>query len=689
MVKRCLSLIVFGLVMAAWPLSAGESTDSFEMGEIVVTGEKASVADIGISQVIMPDMIEAANSRTLADVLQFAPGISMTRGNKNEPEITVHGFGQEKTLFLIDGIPYNETYYGKLNLDQIPAGMISKVEITKNAPSVLYGANAQIAVINVITKKGTEKPSFSVTGELGQDDTCSTSFSHGNQIGAVNYWLSYMHEESDGWKLSDDFDPQVATGVKKFMKQDGIHEDGGLRENSDYENDRFWGRIGLVPSASSEYFISFHMMDSEFGHPLSVNQYKIFTRKGDKPAFSSFSRFDEYRDWGIDLSGKHEFSDWLTLRGKFFYHDHEDSYLSYDGPDFENVISDSTFKDDYLGGSVFADMSFVDWHRGHFSAHYKIDGHEDRADTYLPYNDYESATGSLGTEHEFITDFGLIVYAGVAYDWFKINEAEDYVYDDDSNFTGQARGDTSDTKDEVNPMIGMTWELDQTKVYGSIARKTRFPSLNQLYSSSSGNPDLEPEESVNYTLGVTQTAGTRITADVAVFYHDISEWISRDYYMDDYSGDDIYVNVEEISMLGFETSLNVEFCDYFKMNFDYTYNNAENRSSNRATGRVAGVPENKFGVGCKVLIPWVLVNLDLQSIYLDEVYDNLPTADRPDTEITTSDDYFILNAKISKKFFDQADLYLEFDNLFDEDYEQEVGFPGRGRNIRGGIKWQF
>ncbi len=687
MFKRCLLALLMSLQMTSGNLSAAEEpADLFSLGEIVVKGVAGDVSDVGISQTITFEEIEATNSSTIADAMKFVPGVTMTRGHKNEPEISVHGFDQEKTLFLIDGIPYYETYYGKLNLDQIPVDIVSRIEITKNAPSVLYGANAQVAVVNVITRKGTAKPTLTVKGEMGENNTYKGSLSHGNKVGAVNYWVSYLHEESDGWQLSDDYTPVVTTRAKKWMTNiDGIHEDGGLRENSDYKNDRLWARAGITPTSGSEYFISTYFMQSEMGHPLPTDEYKIFERSGDDAGFSTLSRFEDYDDWGIDLSGKQLISERLTLRGKLFYHDHEDTYASYDDLDFSNVIARSTFKDNYVGGSLIADFSLAEIHSGHVSLHYKEDVHKGRDDDYQPYNKDISHTGSIGTEHQFFTRFGMTVYAGASYDWFKVEEAEDYAFDDDDILLGQVDLDTAGTQDEINPMIGFTWDVVDTSFYGSIARKTRFPTLSELFSSSSGNPELTAEKSTNYTLGVTRTFDRRITADISGFYHDISDWISRDYYEDDYTGNEIYTNVEDVTMQGVEATLNVVFCDYFSMNFNYTFIDAQNESSQRATDKVAGVPENKFGVGCKLLIPKVLINVDLQGIYVDGVYDNLPTTASPDDEVVKTDDYFILNSRISKKFGNRYSLYAEVDNLFDEDYDQEVGFPGEGRNIRAGF----
>ena len=693
MAKHFLSTLILSLLFGtgSFALAASPEPDTFELGAIVVTSDRVDVSDVAISQKISQTEIKATNSKTFADALKFAPGIIVTRGRKGEPGVSVHGFSQEKTLFLVDGIPYYETFYGKLSLDQVPAQIISRIEITKNAPSVLYGANAQVAVINVITKKGTKKPTFNLAGEIGEGHTYRVAASHGNQVGQINYWISYVREDSDGWPLSDDFEPQEAQRSRRFMPDvDGVHENGGLRENADYEKNRFWARVGLTPSASkSEYFVSLHLLDSELGHPPAIDEYRIYTRRGDSPGFSSFSRFDDYNDWGIDFSAKQVVSETLTFRGKFFYHNHEDLYVSFDGPDYQNVISTSTYEDDLIGTSLFSDFSFADIHEGHVSLHYKRDSHKSRDDHYLPYNTYQSYTGSIGTEHSYFAPAGLTLYAGVAYDWFDVGEAEDYLFDRDDHLIGQEDLATPSTESEFNPMIGFTWDIEPATVYGSVARKTQFPTLSQLYSSKSGNTELSSEQSINYTLGIKRQFGKRVAADVSGFYHDISDWISRDYYEDSFSGREIYTNVEEISMLGLESSLNIVFCDYFKVNANYTLNQAKNKSAFSVTDKVIGVAKHKVGVGFNLLIPKILVAWDVQGIYVDEIYESLPTTSNPDDDELSADNYFTVNTRLSKKFKGRYDIYAEVDNLFDDNYSEEAGFPSVGRNFRCGLSLSF
>ena len=689
--KAALMLVCVGLILIpGWGMAQVEAEPGFSLGEVVVTGKRPGVEDIAISTEMSSREIQATGSKTLAQALRFAPGITVTRGAKNEPEISIHGFGTEKALFMIDGVPYYETYYGKLNLDQIPTEIISKIEITKNAPSVLYGANTQIAVVNVVTKQGTQDPSFNFTQEVGENDTYRTVLSHGNQLGNVNYWLSYSRRETDGWRMSDDFDPVLAQPARPFMGDPLVTENGGFRNNADLKQDSLWGRIGVTPSQNSEYFLSAYMVQAEKGMPFNTDEYRVFTTRGDDAGFSNLARFRNYDDWGLDFSGKQKVLPWLTLRGKLFYHDHSDDYVSYADPELEEQIARSTYEDSYYGGSAYADLEVLDWHTGHFAVHYKKDTHEDRAGSNLPFNEFESYTGSVATEHEFFADWGLTAVIGASYDWFEVTEAEETVFDDDDLYAGQNDLEDADPDGEFNPMAGLSWELpDTTRIYSSVAKKTRFPTLGQLYSGRSGNPNLTSEQSINYTLGAQRSFANLVHLRVEGFHHDISDWISRDYYEDDYTGEDIYINVEDVEMYGLELGIELTPMQDVSLRLDYTYNDAENTSSKAVTDKVAGVPENKFVLTFSALIPKIETQIDLQGIYVDEIYEDLPTTADPNRQVTHADSHFTVDGRLSKDIGKNFSAYVECENLLDKDYESEIGFPGRGRNAVVGLKASF
>ncbi len=126
----------------------------------------------------------------------------------------------------------------------------------------------------------------------------------------------------------------------------------------------------------------------------------------------------------------------------------------------------------------------------------------------------------------------LAVVAGVSYDWFDIKGSN---YNTKPIKIQEILPDNLITKQRqfthsFNPMGGLTYQIDKdTKLFTSVAKKTRFPTLQELYSSKGGNPDLKAEQSVNTTFGVNHAFGNLAWAELAYFYHDISDWITREF----------------------------------------------------------------------------------------------------------------------------------------------------------------
>ena len=388
-VKCFMWLFVFSYSLcmgAAWAEEKSESKDFevYTLGEIVVRGERQGVKDISISTEVSAEEIKATNSHSVSEALTHVTGVQVTTDRKNEPEIAIHGFDQSHILVLIDGVPYYESAYGVLDLNQISTDNVAKIEVIKGAPSVLYGPNAEVGVINIITKKPSDMPSISASYEIGELHAEKFSFSHGMKAGILNYWLGYTHRESDAWKLSDDFQKRIGTiSYKPGGQVDTYLEDGGkFRDNSDYKSDNFWAKVGIEPSPDSEYYVNFHYIGTEKGDPPNIDSATVFSAK---PSFSFLDRMEKYDDWGIDLSGRQIMMDYLTLEGKFFYHSHVDDYVSYWDETFQTPIAVSRYKDYLAGGMLLADFRPVEWDTMKMAIHYKGDSHEERDDEYLPF----------------------------------------------------------------------------------------------------------------------------------------------------------------------------------------------------------------------------------------------------------------------------------------------------------------
>jgi outer membrane cobalamin receptor len=688
---------VFISLGTAWgeePAQSKQDYQVFDLGEIFVTSDKPpAVQETAITNEVTEEEIKATNSHTVAEALTYVPGIRVSTGRKNAPAVQIHGMAQDKILVLIDGVPYYETKYGSLDLNQIPVDNVAKIEVIKGAPSVLYGPNALMGVVNIITKKGTEKPAAQATVETGPNYTNRESVSHGWKVGMLNYWLSYSHLQTDGWRMSDDFNPQ--RGTIRYRPGASVStnlEGGGLRNNSDYDQHSVWAKVGIDPSPGSEYYLNAYYTTKEKGDPPSIYGGSHFWGPGFLPAFSQvFDRITKYEDWGLDLSGQQKVFDNLTFKGKVYYHNHADDYTSYSDRTYNTEIAVSNFKDYIIGGYLIGDYRPVEWDAVRFSFHYKGDSHKERAAENLPFEDYFSTTGSVGLENEFNLIKNLSVVVGLSYDWFDVTKAKaNNVNATTGALINQYDPGEPDIMDGWCPMIGATYTLFDTKLFGSIARKVRFPRLSQLYGSS-GNLDLQAETAINYTLGASRSFSKYVSTEAAWFYHDIANFIDRPNPLFGTR----YINYAKIGMTGVELTGEFYPLRDFSLWEDltlwagYTYNDARDRSAGRLTTRVRNVPAHTVDVGIHLTIPYIETGLDVVGLYMGKIYGQLPSPSSPTQAIQTIDDNFTMNVRISKTFFKYFEAYVAINNIFDRDYESEYGFPAPGRNFYFGISAKY
>jgi len=655
----------------------------YDLGEIVVSADKTKVKQVAVVNEISADDIKATNSKTLAEALFRAPGVRVTTGAKNEANVSIRGFAQKQLLVLIDGVPYYETKYGRLDLNQIPTENIAKIEITKGAASVLYGANALGGVINVITKKPSEKLYAGVSLEASENDTYRASATTGMKAGIFNYWLNYTWAKSGGYELSKDYQPRMTT----IQKQPGgksyeVIQGKGERLNSGYESHNIWAKFGIEPKEGSAYYVNIHYLDRDKAWSPSTETIRYFNSR---PYFTNFAKIPDYIDWGIDLDARQKVHDKVTLKAKLFYHNHKDSLDSYTDQSYAIQLAHSSYKDYIAGGSFFADFQPVDWNILRFAVHYKKDNHEERADAYLPFEESISYTGSVGLENEFNLVKNLSVVAGVSYDWFKVDKSEqtntvkggphagDFI-----NFTPHP----TNRNESVNPMLGLVYNFsNQAKVFASVAHKSRFPTLEELYSGKGGNANLETEKSWNYTLGASKVFFGCAKAGLSAFYYDVSDMISKDGM--GWIGTNY--NVGKVQLYGIEFNAEIYPIDGLTLRLDYTYEEGRNRSEGRVTNDVTYIPRHKLDAGIQYIIPVLKTRLDFNMIHVSSTYSQLPTPSSPTNPVLKASDYTLFDAKITQPIWKYFEVYLGCRNIFDKNYEPEVGYPAPGRSLWTGI----
>lgn len=680
--------LLLAIPMTAWaedhPVTIQDEYQPYKLGEVVVSADNPAVPSIGITGSVTAEDIEQTHSLTVPEALTYTPGVTVTTGRKNEPEIRIHGFDQWESLILIDGVPYYETNYGKLNLNQLPTGMIARIDVVKDAPSVLYGPNALAGVINIVTKQATDRPTFDATGEVGEDGAYHLAASHGNSVGKFKYWINADRYERSAWELSSDYKPKTTTVTNRpgGTTQEVVQGDG-KRANSWLRRSSLWAKVGMELASESQYFLSGYFIDSSWGFPPSTDSERVINFR---PAFSTFASMTKYEDWGLDLSGEQRITQSFKMRGKMFYHNHVDDYTSYSDATYSKAIAVSRYQDYFAGGALFADWDIFDQDVLKFAMHYRGDSHKERDDNYLPLAESFSYTGSLAVENEWTPINGLALVAGISYDWFNVTEAQKTVTNDNGDYVRTDDDDTGDTKNSINPMVGASYTFgNATRLFGSVAKKTRFPTLSQLFSNRNGNADLEAEESINYTLGVARPFGNNIQTKMAIFYHDVSNRISRD----GPNLDDQYRNYADVKLYGVEVGGEYKPLKRLTLRADYTYLESKDESPGRVTDNVVGAPKHKVDFRVVYQVPAVETKLIFQGLWLASQFDQLATPANPTQKTLETSGYFLANINVIQPLWDHYEVFGYVKNLFDRDYESEAGYPAPGRAFWVGIRARF
>ncbi len=145
-------LLLAGLFV---PVIAYAGTDTTD--EVVVSASRISETKthiLGQVDVITAKEIQERNLKTLTDVLALLPSVQVVSygGRGQSGSFYVRGGNANQVLVLLDGENLSTSKIGEFNSNHIPTNMIEKVEFIRGHRASVYGANAVLGVINIITK---------------------------------------------------------------------------------------------------------------------------------------------------------------------------------------------------------------------------------------------------------------------------------------------------------------------------------------------------------------------------------------------------------------------------------------------------------------------------------------------------------------------------------------------------------
>jgi len=148
-----------GILVLVVSIFANENTDFLKtLNEVseIATNSKLNINKTPSNvDIIERDFILKSNAKTLLDLLRHIPGVELSISSSGKKELIIRGFKstyRDKIKLLINGIEVtNSLYNNQFYYYNFPASLIKRIEFTKTPDSILYGENAFLGVINVIT----------------------------------------------------------------------------------------------------------------------------------------------------------------------------------------------------------------------------------------------------------------------------------------------------------------------------------------------------------------------------------------------------------------------------------------------------------------------------------------------------------------------------------------------------------
>ncbi|GGB71751.1 TonB-dependent receptor plug domain-containing protein [Blastomonas aquatica] len=608
---------------------------------VVVTANRTAqpVERVGQSiTVVDSEDIEQRQTQSVADILRTLPGVTIIRngGVGSTTSVFIRGAESDQTAALIDGIKLNDpsTPGGGFNFGHLLTGNIDRIEVLRGPSSVLWGSQAIGGVINMITRQPTEQLAVNLRSEYGYRDT-------GQLVG----------------NISGKAGPLSGSAGAGYFRTDGISafsEARGGTEKDGYDN--------LGANANFNLALSDAISIDARGW-YSRGRVNIDGFPAPSFAFADVNEESRTREivgyTGINAA---LFDGRLRNRLGYAYTDTRRRNIALDGPATETFVGHG--RNERIEYQGIFDMA-EGW---------QLTGGLERETSRFSSSSFGAAP-SLGRAR-IDSVYGQLVATPAR----GLTLTGGVRHDDHNRFGGAT---TFGANGVFAPGEG------NTAFRASYAEGFKAPSLFQLQSDF-GNQQLQPERSKGWDAGITQKlVNGRLLASATYFRRNSSDLIIFVSCVAPLTGictnrpSGTYDNVSLARAEGVEFGLTMQPVDALRLQANYTYTDATNRSPGNVNFGRQLVRRPQHSVTALVDYRWGFgLETGVTVTHVGANFDNANNSRKVEG-------YVLADLRASFPLTDRIDIYGRVENLFDEQYETVFRYGSPGRAGYAGVRLRY
>jgi vitamin B12 transporter len=639
--KTTSTLILLGCALSLSPVVAADKSSAEKLDQIIVTGARTplTINQLGSAvTVITRDEIERREARRVTDLLRSVPGFSVSHTGVagSQAQVRVRGAEANHILVLIDGVRANDPATGdEFRWEYLSTGNIERVEIIRGPQSSLWGSDAVAAVVHIITRSGQSGSSFDGYAEGGSFSTANAGLN-----GAVG---------GDRWSVS-----------------------GGI-ENLTTDGSNI-SRVGTEKDDSE-------LTTAEIGASLTASEALSF--KFGLRAVDAYSQFDpvDYFVTGLPVDGDLA-TDTKNLYGRasanfqptgsVVSHQLTLRYFDSDNRNLIDQVEDSGSASDRITFGYQADVKLGDNVLSLALEHEKTEFEQTGAVVF----------GDPNQKQKMDVDSVVVEYQGLSLD--RLSWIVSARFDDNSDFD-----------DALNGRVSLAYRLsDATTLRGSIGTGQKNPTFTERYGffpgQFVGNPELKPETSTSYDIGIDQGfLADSVLLQLSLFRQDLKDEINGFVF------DPITFLSTAENMPGKSKRSGVELATRWKVNdaiglgAHYTYTDSTEQDFLGNDVRELRRPKHSGGVSMDYRTANERFSASLNADYGGSRTDIFFPPWPDPSEIVTLGNYWLVDLALQYQATESVTVFAKGSNLLDEDYEQVFGFRTPDRAAYLGVRVNF